>query len=461
MSSSEAAAATPDMFSGPVGALLWRMALPIYASTLLWVVYTLTDIYWISRIDPENPAIVGGVSLIIPIYMLAFALSNGLLIGVKSLVARAIGSGNEALLNRVASAGLALAAIASIVFLALGYGWSEEIALSLGATGDMHAHAHTFLLFILPATALLFTFNVLSGIAQGEGQMKPVMHAMGLGVSLNLLLDPLLILVMGWGVLGAALATCLSQAISLLYLAWVFFQGGMRVPLHVNVLHAHMDAMGKILKVGLPQGLADILVAFYLFAINRIVVSIDPTAMTAFGLCARVDQLLLLSIAAISSAVLTAAAQNAARGNVERVRDIQRAAILGGAVLVLAQAALLVVFAPWIYGLLSDAEAVVAYAVRQTWIVNPFYVFAVPTLIYHAFFLAVGHPWPAITVQFLKMFVVTLPLVLLLKDAYDLGMYGLWAGIVAGEVAAAVMAHVWNRAYRKRLQQGQLVLEGA
>jgi len=461
MATAAAPATTPDMFSGPVGPLLWHLALPIYASTLFWVVYTLTDIYWISRIDPDDPSIVGGVSLIIPVYMLAFALSNGLLIGVKSLVARAIGAGNEAMLNRVASAGLALAAIASAVFLVFGYGWSEEIALALGATGALHAPAHTFLLYILPATALQFTFNVLSGIAQGEGQMKPVMHAMGLGIGLNLVLGPILILLLGLGVAGAALATCVAQAVSLLYLGRIFFRGGMQVPLHVNVLRARTEAMARILEVGLPQGLAEVLVAFYLFAINRIVVGIDPMAMTAFGLCARVDQLLLLSISAISSAILTAAAQNAARGNLERVRALQRAAIRGGLLLVFAQAALLVAFAPWIYGLLSDADTVIGYAVHQTRIVNPAYLFAVPTLIYHAVFLAVGHPWPAITIQFLKMFVITLPVVLLLNHFFGLGMYGLWSGIVAGEVAAALIGRVWNAVCHARLQRGELTVAGA
>ena len=103
----------------------------------------------------------------------------------------------------------------------------------------------------------------------------------------------------------------------------------------------------------------------------------------------------------------------------------------------------------------------IGYAVSQTRIVNPAYLFAVPTLIYHAVFLAVGHPWPAITIQFLKMFVVTLPLVLLLNRYFDFGMYGLWSGIVAGEVAAAIMGRAWNAAYHARLQRGELAVAGA
>ena len=451
--------ATRFMFSGPVGILLFNLALPIYASTLFWVAYTLTDIYWISRIDPENPAIVGGVSLIIPIYMLAFALSNGLLIGVKSLVARAVGANNEELLSSVASAGLALASAAAAAFLLFGYIFSDEITRYLGATGDLFEYAHTFLLYILPATALLFTFNVLSGIAQGEGQMKYVMHAMGLGVGLNMLLDPLLIIWLDYGVLGVALATCLSQAISLMYLVWVFMRGNLRVPLHMNILKARAETIAKILDIGLPQGLAEILVALYLLAVNWIVVGIDPSAMTSFGLCARVDQVLLLSIAAISSAVLTAVAQNAGRGNLERIGKITNAAVVAGGILVLAQAILLVAISPWVYGMLSDVEVVVDYAVSQTKIVNIFYAFAVPTLVFHSVFLAIGHPWPAIKIQFTKMFAITLPIMIVLIHVFDLEMYGVWSDIVAGEISAAILGFIWYSVYRKRLEKGDLKID--
>jgi putative MATE family efflux protein len=449
------------MFSGPVGSLLIRLALPIYASTMFWVIYTLTDIYWISRIDPEDPAIVGGVSLIIPIYMLAFALSNGLLIGIKSLVARAVGAENEELLNRVASAGLALAACAAVVFLVVGYTYSEEITRSLGAQGDLFEHAHIFLLYILPATALIFSFSALSGIAQGEGQMKHVMHAMGVGVGLNLLLDPLFIFILDLGVLGAALATCISQAISLAYLVFVFIQGGMRVPLNINIFQARLETISKILKTGLPQGFAEVLVALYLFVVNWIVVSIDPSAMTAFGLCARVDQLLLLSIAAISSAVLTAAAQNAGRGNLERINQITKMAIMYGGVIVLAQALPLMFFSPWVYSILSNSDIVINYSVNQTRIINLFYVFAIPTLVYHSFFLAIGHPWPAVKIQLVKMFAVSLPLMLLLTHVLELNMYGVWIGIATGEASAAAIAYIWGTAYYKRLKRGLVSIDVA
>lgn len=444
------------MYGAPAWRLLWRLSLPIYVSSLSWVVYTLTDIYWISRIDPADPAIVGGVSLIVPIYMLAYALSNGLLMGVKSLVARAVGGGEYEVLRQVASSGLTLAGMAAMLFLAAGYGHSEAILRALGAVGALHTHARDFLLYLLPAAALLFVFNVLSGIAQGEGRMHAVMHSMGIGVGLNLLLDPLFILWLGWGVQGAALATLLAQTASLLWLIMVFLRGGMRVPLHLHPHQVRAGTMARILQVGLPQGLAEVLVAIYLFGVNGIVVRTDPAAMTAFGLCARVDQLLLLSVAALSAAVLTATAQNAARGDFIRVRRIQVAAMTAGAALVLVQAMLLIIAAPTLYTWLSDSPAVVSYAVDQTRWVTLFYAFAVPTLVVHAYFLAIGRPWPAVAIQFVKMFAVALPLMTALQAMLGLGMPAVWLGIVVGEVLAALAAWVWWRRSQIALEQGRL-----
>ncbi len=456
MSTAGFKAVSDNMFHGSVGALLLRLGIPIYASMLFWVLYTITDIYWISRIDPEDSSIVGGVSLIIPVYMLAFAVSNGLLVGVKSLVARAIGANNEAVLNKVASAGMLLAGILSVLFMLFGYMFSNELTNSLGAKGDLFAHAHTFLLYLLPAAALLFLFNVLSGIAQGEGRMKYVMNAMGLGVGLNLLLDPLLILWWGLGVAGGGLATSLSQAISLLYLVAVFLLGGMRVPLHLNILRADAGTIMKVLRVGLPQALAEILVAFFLLAVNWIVVGVDPEAMTAFGFCARVDQVVLLSIAAIASAVMTAVAQNASRGSFGRVREIQKTAMIIGVGVVFLQAGLLFWGAPRIYSLLSETYAVIGYAVLQTRIVEFFYMFSVITLVSHSFFLAVGHPWPAVTIQLVKMFGISLPVIFVLVFAFDLGMYGVWLGIITGEFLGAFLSMGWSFGVLNRLAVGTL-----
>lgn len=444
------------MFEGSVAQLLWRLALPIYLGMLFWVVYTITDIYWISRINPADPAIVAGVSLVMPVYMLAFAISNGLLNGVKSLVARAVGADNQRTLNEVAAAGLLLAAGLAGVFLVAGYAFPIELSEALGAKGALSVPAQDFLLSILPAAALLFFFNVLSGIAQGEGQMRLVMHAMGVGVGLNLVLDPLFIFGFEWGVTGAGWATSIAQAASLVYLALRFRKARLRVPLRIDLHRAEPATMAKILRVGLPQGMAEILVACFLLALNWVVVTVDPKAMTAFGLCARVDQVVLLSLAALASAVLTAVAQNAGRGNFQRVRALLVQAMWLGTGFVLLQAAILYGVAPRVYGLLSDVPQVVEYAVLQTRIIAFFYTFSAITLVSQAFFLALGHPWPGIAIQFAKMFVVSLPVALALVLTLGWGMPGVWLGMIIGEVVAAILSVYWAFAVLRQLTRGQL-----
>ncbi len=331
--------------------LLIHLSLPVYIGMLFWVVYTVTDIYWISRIDPQDPSYVGGVSLIIPFYMLAFAIGNGLLIGVKSLVARAIGESSWPVLQRVAASGFILASVCSALFLGFGYGLAEELTALLGAEDSYYDHALAFLKFVLPAVALLFFFNVMNGIVQGEGKMHYVMQSMGWGIGVNLVLDPLFILWLDWGVEGAAVATCIAQGVSIAVMSRAFISGKLHVSF--SMTNANRKTIGKILHIAIPQGMIEISVSFSLLIINWLVISIDPLAMTAFGFCARVDQVVLLSVAALSSAVLTAVGQNASRGNYARVWDIQVAGFKLGALVVFLQVALLIIFAPFIYSFLK------------------------------------------------------------------------------------------------------------
>jgi Na+-driven multidrug efflux pump len=245
------------------------------------------------------------------------------------------------------------------------------------------------------------------------------------------------------GAKGAALATSVSQLSSLLYLMSVFVRGSMRVPLRLDLRVVSAGTVMNILRVGLPQGLSEVFVAFFLFAINGLVVSIDPEALTAFGLCARLDQVVLLSIAAISAAVMTAVAQNGGRGYFARVREIQKVAVLIGMSVVLLQVILLMVSAPRILAWFTDVQTVIRYAVAQIRMVDLFYILSVVTLTAQAFFLAIGHPWPAVCVQSLKLFCVSLPVAFVLVCVFDIGMYGVWVGMIAGEGVGASLSAIW------------------
>ncbi len=444
------------MFEGPVLRLLARLASPIFFGMLFQLLYNITDTIWVSRIDLGDPSYVGGTGIIFPFLFLAIALSQGIVVGTSSLVARAIGEENRQVLDKTAESGLAVGLIVALAVAIPTYVFATDILRLLGAEGDYLVHGLEYLRFIVPAGVLLFVSSTFMGILQGEGMMKYVMIAMIIGTAGNIILDPVFIFVLELGVRGAALATTVAQTLAVGFILSVFIRRKTQVEVHWKMANIEWRTIEKILAVGLPQSAGMILMALSFFFFNRVVMSIDPLALTAFALCGRLDQAVLMPIFAIGAALVTMIGQNAGRGNFERVREIWWKSLLTATGLVGLSAAAMFALAPRIYPFFSDIDQVVGYAVLQTRIVEFTFMFAVIGILSRSFFQAIGHPLPALLITTSRLLLLAVPAMLLYVYVFDLEIYGVWLGIITGNVLAAGMSALWISRTLRQLQEGTL-----
>ncbi|MCK5201022.1 MAG: MATE family efflux transporter, partial [Spirochaetales bacterium] len=155
------------MFEGPILPLIIKLSAPIFAGMIFHLLYNITDTMWISRIDLSDPSYVGGTGIIFPIIFLAIAISNGITVGISSLVARGIGERNRAILNRTSESGLAIALILGVLVVIAGYVFDESIVRILGAEGDFFIHGLEYFRYIIPVAVLMFISSVFNGILQG------------------------------------------------------------------------------------------------------------------------------------------------------------------------------------------------------------------------------------------------------------------------------------------------------
>ena len=446
----------PDMFEGPVLRLLARLASPIFFGMLFQLLYNITDTIWVSRIDLADPSYVGGTGIVFPFLFMAIALSQGIVVGTSSLVARAIGEENRKVLDKTAESGLAVGVVVAVAIAIPTYIFAGDILLLLGAQGDYLVHGLEYLRFIVPAGVLLFMSSTFMGILQGEGMMKYVMIAMIIGTAGNIILDPIFIFTLKLGVRGAALATTMAQGLAVSFILSVFIRRKTQVQVHWRLADIDGGTIRKILAVGLPQSAGMILMALSFLFFNRVVVAIDPLALTAFALCGRLDQAVLMPIFAIGAALITMIGQNAGRGNFERVREIWWKSLLTAMGLVVLAAAAMFALAPRIYPFFSDIDQVVRYAVLQTRIVEFTFVFAVIGILSRSFFQAIGYPLPALLITTSRLLLLAVPAMILYVYVFDLKIYGVWLGIITGNVLAAGMSALWISVTLRRMQRGTL-----
>jgi len=306
---------------------------------------------------------------------LAMALAGGLMTGTSSLVARAIGERNHKILEVTAESAIAIALFFSLITVLVSYIFDDQIVALMGARGDYAVTALAYIRYIIPAAVSAYIANIVMGILQGEGQMKYIMNIMIIGTGLNIILDPIFIFVFDWGVAGAAAATSVAQFVALFYSFTPFLRKKVTMEIHWKISNIRLSVMGKILSIGFPQALGMMLMSVSFLFLNRIVVDIDPLALTAFSLCGRFDQAVLMPSFALGTALITIMGQNGGRGNYKRMLKVWHTALVAGAVSVAVVALVMVLLAPWIYSFFSNIPEVIDYAVRQTRIVEFTFIF--------------------------------------------------------------------------------------
>jgi len=439
-----------EILSGKIIPMLIKLALPILIGMVVQLIYNVTDTLWLGRIDLNDEGIVGGTGLVFPVVFMAVGLANGLQTGISAHTARLIGKDDNESLNKVPTNGLFIAVVLIVVVMVITYVWSKDILLAMGATGSFFEHGHTYFRAIIPATVAMFLSSVLNGTLQGEGRMKPVMIAMVIGTISNLVLDPIFIFPLGLGVKGAAYATVIAQLGSLVYSISVFKRKKTATPFHISRSYFSRETLSKILTIGAPQVVSFTIMVVSIVILNKLVVGIDPQAMTAFSLCSRFDSVQFIPILALSSAMVTAVGQNYGAGNMRRIRRIWRTATVLAGVLSIIMAVILIVFAPYIFPFFTGIDAVIEYSVRQIRTVNIFFTAAVFGILARSVFQGINNPMPALFLTLMRLVIITIPVSFFLVKKLGFGVEGVWFGMIAGSVVAGISSYVWVEEVLKR-----------
>jgi putative MATE family efflux protein len=276
--------------------------------------------------------------------------------------------------------------------------------------------------------------------------MKHIMIAVVIATLSNCALDPLFIFALGLGVRGAGLATVTAQLVAAVYILRLFTGGKTTVPLNLKRGMRRLPVVMRIAAIGFPHAAGQLSVSLSYLIFNRILIGIDPQAVTAFTLYSRFEQILLMPILSLGTAMITMVGQNYGAGNYRRISVIWRTGLGAAAVVVGLLSALIMATAPAVYPLFSEVDEVVSYAVRQTRIVMPSFVFVSAVVLSRSTFLALGRPAPAVAVNVLRSVGVAAPSALLFSIGLRMGVGGVWLGMVAGNVLIGAAALVWTGA---------------
>lgn len=315
---------------------LAKMAVPTVVSQLITLIYNIADTWFIGQTN--NPYMVAASSLVLTIFLMISAIANLFGVGGGSLAVRLLGRRDEEEAERVASLSLVLAAAAALVFSLLCLAFMNPLLRFLGASGNTIGYARQYLLFVVVIGGLPTVLsNTMSAMVRNIGHSREAGFGLGMGGVLNVVLDPIFMFVLlpdGYQVAGAAIATMLSNVVTLVYFILIYrrLSGSTVLALPRRVERIRRDSLRSLFSVGIPAAMSLLLFDLTNIVINRLASGHGDLELAAMGIVLKVERLPLNIGIGICLGMTPLVAYNFAAKNHRRMQDFFKAARLAGLV---------------------------------------------------------------------------------------------------------------------------------
>src|ERR1700712_1135274 len=316
---------------GPIGQALFRLAVPIILGNVLQTGYQLTDAFWVGRLGASAGA---AVAVSFPVTFLVIALGSGLAMAGAILTAQYVGAGRQDMVDHVAAQTMLMVVLTSVVLGAFGYALAPRLLDLLGVADDVRAGALGFMRVSFVGIIFVFTYAMFQALMRGIGQTRwPLVIVLGT-VILNFALDPLFIFgwgpVSGAGVMGAAWATLITQALASAFGIAIFVRGHHGIHLRWSSLRPDLEYIRKAFFLGFPGSVELSTRALGLMVMSFLVASFGTLPTAVYGVGSTVIQGVTIPAMGLSMALSTLVGQNLGAGKPDRAARLGRLGILYG-----------------------------------------------------------------------------------------------------------------------------------
>lgn len=307
-----------NLLQGDITKVLITLALPIMGTSFLQMSNQIVDMIWIGRIGSDAVAAIGTAGFFI---WLSMSLIQLVQVGTGVHIAQSIGAGDEARAKQFANTALHLAVIIGIAYgiLLLVLNRSLIAFFNLGVA-QVEQDARTYLTIMASGMVFSFINYIISAMFNGIGRSKTPFIINSMGIFVNIILDPVLIFVLGWGVRGAAIATVLSQFLVTIIMVSMLYRGQLFKPFSL-FQPMSMSSAKQILKLGTPVAFQRGLFTIFSILIAKVIASYGPDAIAAQKIGTQIEAISYMTAQGFAVALSVFVGQNYGAAQWQRVRQ--------------------------------------------------------------------------------------------------------------------------------------------
>lgn len=430
---------------GSIPRALLSLAVPIILANLLQTGYQLTDAFWVGRL---GAAAVAAISVSFPVTFLVIALGSGLAMAGATMTAQYVGAGRQDMVNHVAAQTMLMVMITSVIFGALGFTLAPALLHLLGVAPDVYMGALGFLRVSFVGIIFVFMYAMFQALMRGVGQTRTPLMIVAGTVLLNFVLDPLFIFgwgpIPGQGVMGAAFATLITQALAAALGMVIFLRGQHGIALSWKGFKPDPVYLKRAFFLGLPGSVELSTRALGLIVMSFLVSSFGTLAIASYGVGSSILQVVTIPVMGIAMAVATLVGQNIGAGNVDRAARITWLGTLVSFAILTLLGAVAWLCAPWLVSFfIPNDPAVIDGGAHFIRIMCMAWGGIGMQLCIVSAFRASGNMLSAMIIAMVSQWMIQFPLAYILAKHTTLHTDGLWWSFPVTNVAVALISVAW------------------
>ena len=441
--------ATKENIMGKEGItpLLFRISLPLMISMLVQALYNIVDSMFVARLSETA---LTAVSLAFPLQNLLIAFGVGTGVGMASFLSRKLGERDEESATKVAGNGISIASITWAVFAVLGLTVVKPFLNLFSDDAELLGLSTGYSEIVMVFSLFMFLSMMNERILQGTGDSFSSMLSQMTGAITNIILDPIFIFTLGFGVNGAAIATVIGQGVG----CAVSFICVLRNRfIHIEPRHLKIEKrmVKAIYAVGAPTIITNSIGTVMTGAINAILIAFSTTAVSIFSVYFKLQSFVFMPIFGLSSGMVPIIAYNYGARKRKRVTEtIWKGTFIASVIMVLGTLAFNF-FPRELLFLFSATEEMYRIGIPALKMISLCFVPAAISIGLGSSFQATGYGVGTMIVSICRQLMVLIPVAYILS--IFLGINGVWLSFIVAEIIGLVVSiAIYLKVYSSRIR---------
>lgn len=426
--------------SKSISSLLLQYSVPAIIASVATSLYNIVDSIFIGR--GVGPMAIAGLAITFPMMNLVVAFCTLIAAGGATIVSIFMGQKNIGRATDVVNNVMILCLINSIVFGGLSLIFLDDILRFFGATAETISYAREFMTIILYGTPITYVFIGLNNLMRATGYPKKAMISALISVAINVILAPIFIFQLKWGIAGAALATLCGQFVAFIWVLIHFFSKNSFIHFQRNNRWFTPMIIKRIYAIGLSPFLMNLCACVVVVFINKALLDTAGAngnlAVGAYGILNRTTMFFVMIVFGVTQGMQPILGFNFGANQWNRVKSTLRLGMLCGFVITTLGFVLTECFPNTISRLFTTDPTLIDIARRGFRIYFSFYPVVGIQIVIQNFFQSIGKPKLSIFLSLTRQLLFLIPFLIILPKFY--GVDGVWASMCGADLIAFLLA---------------------